>query len=246
MTCETDIDNVYLGGLDVRRRIAFAAGPDAKSEVFVELRPWGPFMRCKWVWIQAVVVLLGLSPGLSAQDTALLVLRAEGAQPDLCRAGRAPQIVEVKSSAGRQVESASGPSAAATEKALYRDDFDRWNKVRLRDVTGSKYLDGALFARMAAGERLPAVPDVEPKKGASISFAEYLQMPVEGESRAEVRTPAPDDSHWRIVADVRPVAVAHSSRSAVSSRPAGGGCRPVDLLPQAGAGLSWSRSACGA
>src|SRR5207244_4077616 len=131
------------------------------------------------------------------------LLRPATAQSNVCStAGEDPKFITIfdyKIQRKDEVRLALGQTSASA--SVSRDQFNRMKKLKLKDLTELETKDGLIYVSAGDGQKMPAIPDVEPGRNASTSIAQYMDMVLEGETRdgrTKQKQAIPVKSIWRM------------------------------------------------
>lgn len=153
---------------------------------------------------------------------------------------------------GRQDEVRIGVSASSGS-SVSRDEFNRLKKLKLNQLSELETRDGMVYVAAGDGQKMPAIPDVEPARNSSTSIAQYMGMTLEGESRdgrTKQKQAFPLQSVWRMFV-LRPTLTESEAlyRHAEQEQTVGQwtfflGKVPSHKVKEAGEGLSQSTIGC--
>lgn len=137
-----------------------------------------------------------------AQDSLLVLLRPATAESNVCSPGGEPRVVTIFDyKLGRQDEVRIGLGQTTPSSSVSRDNFNRLKKLKLNQLAQLETKDGLLYVSAGDGQRMLAIPDVEPARSSQTSIAQYMDMILEGETRdgrAKQKQAFPLKSIWRM------------------------------------------------
>src|SRR5437867_10007028 len=124
-------------------------------------------MRNKMMFL---VVAFFLSIGTSFGQEALVIFKPGGAATDACSNGAELRLVRVRD---YKINGKDEVRLAGTApSSVTRDEFDKMRKIRLRDLSEIEVRNGLLFVATGDNQKMPAIPDVQPGRGANMSAAQ--------------------------------------------------------------------------
>jgi hypothetical protein len=136
-----------------------------------------------------------------AQDRVLVLLRPATAS-DMCATGSDPKLVTIFDyKIQRQDEVRVGLGQNTPSSSVTRDQFNRMKKLKLRELVELETKDGLMYVSVGDGQKMLAVPDVEPARSSQISIAQYMDMILEGETRdgrTKQKQAMPVKSVWKM------------------------------------------------
>lgn len=136
-----------------------------------------------------------------AQDKMLVILRPAAGDGNGCSAGPDPAIHTLHDyKVGRKGDVRVGLTQASASSSVGRDEFNRLKKLKLKELTELESRNGLLYVAAGGGQKMLAVPDVEPSKNAATPVTHYMGMVLDGETRdgkAKQKQAFPLTSVWR-------------------------------------------------
>lgn len=189
-----------------------------------------------------------------AQDRVLVLLRPAAAENNVCSTGGEPKLITMFDyKLGRRDEVRLGLSSATPSSSVTRDDFNRMKKLKLNQLAELETKDGLLYVSAGDGQKMLAVPDVEPARGSQTSIAQFMDMILEGETRdgrTKQKQALPLKSIWRMFVLTASLTESEALfRHADQEKTVGQwtfflGKVPSHKVKEAGEGLAQSTSGC--
>ena len=159
-------------------------------------------MSIKPISLVFTAVVLLSTAALNAQDRALVILRPATVESNVCATGGDPRLVTISDyKLGRQDEVRIAPGQVSANSSVSRDEFNRMKKLKLNQLSELETREGLIYVAAGNGQKMLAVPDVEPARGSPTSIAQYMDMILEGETndgRTKQKQAFPLKSVWRM------------------------------------------------
>jgi hypothetical protein len=158
-------------------------------------------MSARRLLVLTAIMLLSVTLSY-AQEKALVILRPGPVESNGCSAGEAPKLFTLSDyKIGRQDEIRIGLGQVTASSSVTRDQFNKLKKLKLKELVELGTKDGAMYVSVGDGQRMMAVPDVEPERNSRTSINQYMEMILEGETRdgsGKQKQAIPVKSIWRM------------------------------------------------
>jgi hypothetical protein len=154
------------------------------------------------------VLSIGISCVISAaafgQD-ALVILRPNSTDANACAtdAAHAPRTVTIHGIKiqGKDQIRLAADLGNASGRAVTQRQFKSFRAPKIKELSEIEVRDGLMYAAAGEGQKVLAIPDVEPSKNGQMTMGQYAEMSLEadsGDKKAKQKQILPLKSIWRI------------------------------------------------